>query len=130
MAENAKKTEKAEKAPKKKAPKTKSTIRFSGPEGELVIVTNQVNPKQVQTWVVHIKPHPTELNSKGAPKKIRKRGLSEVHTNPEAAVDAARIISDKALKMGWVLKTRRARSRADTFTLDTLPAPVLKPSKS
>jgi len=134
MADKATKTvaqaEKKDNAPKKSEAKkrTKSSIRFIGPAGELVVVTNTVTPNNIQTYVVHIQPHPTELNSKGKPKKIRKRGISETHPNLDAAVAAVKKIADQAVKMGWVAKVRTRRSRADAFDLAHLPAPVLKPT--
>jgi transcriptional regulator with PAS, ATPase and Fis domain len=109
------------KVKKEKKPKAKRTMKFAGPNGELHVVVNMTAPNNIQTHVVHIT-QSSELNSKGKPKKLRKRGATEVHKDEASAKAALDKIVGQATKLGWVLKTKVKKAKSDAFDLAHLPA--------
>ncbi len=110
-----------EKAPKVKKPKTKTSQKFVGPNGELQVVLNRVAPGSIQTYVVFTKTDPSQLSSKGKPKKIRQRGVTESHKDEVSAKTAVDKIVAQATKMGWVAKTKQRKAKTDVFDLAHLP---------
>jgi hypothetical protein len=112
------KNDKAPKAPKIKA---KTALKFSGPNGDLMVVMNRIAPNNIQTFVVHTKTG-GELTSKGKLKKIRSRGASELHKDETSAKTAVDKIVAQAVKMGWVAKGKVRNPKSDSFDLAHLPA--------
>jgi len=109
------------KAPKTPKIKAKTALRFTGPNGDLMVVMNRIAPNNIQTFVVHVKTG-DELTSKGKPKKIRARGASELHKDETSAKTAVDKIVAQAVKMGWIAKSKVQKSKSDSFDLSHLPA--------
>jgi hypothetical protein len=108
------------KAPKA-SKKNKTTLRFTGSNGDLQVVSKTIAPGNIQTYVVHTR-QTSELTSKGKAKKARQRGASEMHKDEASAKSTIDKIVAAAVKMGWVQKTKTVRVKSDQFTLASLPA--------
>ena len=109
-----------------KTPKAKSSMRFEGPNGELQIVLNRVAPNNIQTFAIHTKTDPAQLSSKGRPKRIRARGVTELHKDETSAKTAIDKIVAQAVKMGWIAKSKVHKAKSDTFDLAHLPTAAAK----